>query len=114
MGTMHRGFHKYASMISGALGERIQLDVQLNAQVEAGASLRGSEYFSVGNRDFVGICIRLALVEALFEEEKPFVILDDPFVNLDDTRVDNVKRLLHRLGEEYQVLYLVCHSSRAE
>ncbi len=112
MGTMRRGFFKYASLIGGALDGHIHLDIQLNAQMEAGAALRGSEFFSAGDRDFVGICIRLALIEALFEEEKPFVILDDPFVNLDDARIDNAKKLLRKLSGEYQVLYLVCHSSR--
>ena len=80
--------------------------------MEAQGALRGSEYFSAGNRDFIGICIRLALIEALFEKEKPFLILDDPFVNLDDARISNAKLLLTEIAKEYQVIYLVCHSSR--
>ena len=112
MGAMRRGFVKYAELLGGKKAENIRLDVQLEAQVEAQGALRGSEYFSAGNRDFIGICIRLALIEALFEKEKPFLILDDPFVNLDDARISNAKLLLTEIAKEYQVIYLVCHSSR--
>ena len=113
MGTMRRGFARYASMINGRINSAIQLDVQLDAQLEVGGALKESEYFSAGNRDFIGICIRLALIDALFTQEKPFLILDDPFVNLDDSRVENARELLGEIAKEYQILYLVCHSSRA-
>lgn len=91
---------------------RSHLDVQLNAQMEVDGALKENEYFSAGNRDLIGICIRLALIDALFTEEKPFLILDDPFVNLDDYRVENARKLLAEIAKEYQVVYLVCHSSR--
>ncbi len=113
MGNMRRGFVKYASRMGQDLAHQIQLDIQLEAQLAVGGSLKGSESFSAGNRDFIGICIRLALVEALFETEKPFIILDDPFVNLDDHKVENAKRLLTEIAEDYQIIYLVCHSSRS-
>lgn len=112
MGAMREGFQKYAALINGKKAIDIRLDVQLDAQRAVGGSLKGSEYFSTGNRDFIGICIRLALIEALFEEEKPFIILDDPFVNLDDEKVENARKLLQEIAKEYQVIYLVCHSSR--
>ena len=112
MGAMQRGFSRYAAMLGGETEDEIHLDVQLAAQLEAGGALRGDEYFSTGNRDFIGICIRLALVDALFTQEKPFLILDDPFVNLDDSRVENARKLLAKIAENYQVVYLVCHSSR--
>lgn len=112
MGAMRRGFSKYAAMLGGQEGSEIHLDVQLDAQMEVGGALKGSEYFSTGNRDFIGICIRLALIDALFTQEKPFLILDDPFVNLDDCKVENARRLLTEIVKEYQVVYLVCHSSR--
>lgn len=112
MGAMQKGFQKYAALMNGGKTKDIRLDVQLDAQKSVGGSLKGSEYFSTGNRDFIGICIRLALIDALFEEEKPFIILDDPFVNLDDEKVKNARSLLQEIAKEYQLIYLVCHSSR--
>lgn len=112
MGAMQKGFQKYAALMNSGENLDIRLDVQLDAQRAVGGAFKGSEYFSTGNRDFIGICIRLALIDALFEEEKPFIILDDPFVNLDDEKVKNAKQLLQEIGKEYQIIYLVCHSSR--
>lgn len=112
MGAMQKGFQKYAALMNGGKSKDIRLDVRLDAQKSVGGSLKGSEYFSTGNRDFIGICIRFALIDALFEEEKPFIILDDPFVNLDDEKVKNARNLLKEIAGEYQIIYLVCHSSR--
>lgn len=57
--------------------------------------------------------MRLALVEALFREEKPFLIFDDPFVNLDDIHMQYALEQINEISKEYQVLYFVCHSSRS-
>ena len=85
------------------------LDVQLERQGEA----RELGYFSAGQMDAVMLCMRFALVDALFTGEKPFVILDDPFVNLDDAHTAQALELLRKLAGDRQVIYLVCHSSRA-
>ena len=65
-----------------------------------------------GQSDIITLCMRLALVDALFKETKPFVILDDPFVNLDDTYTERALKLLENIGTDHQVIYLVCNSSR--
>ena len=56
---------------------------------------------------------RLALIDNMYAEEKPFLILDDPFVNLDDAHTERALKLVERIAGEYQVLYLVCNSSRS-
>ena len=58
------------------------------------------------------ICKRFALTDILFTGEKPFIILDDPFSDLDDDKVAAAVALIKRLAEEYQILYFVCHESR--
>ena len=58
------------------------------------------------------LCMHLALVDALFKEEPVFVILDDPFVNLDDDRTAQALKLLEKLSQRRQILYMTCHSSR--
>ena len=56
--------------------------------------------------------MRLSLVDALFGDEKPFLILDDPFVNLDENRTKGAMRFLTEIAKEYQVIYFTCHGSR--
>jgi uncharacterized protein YhaN len=48
----------------------------------------------------------------MFEGERPFLILDDPFTNLDDDTIERATALIRRVAERYQVLYLTCHSGR--
>ena len=56
--------------------------------------------------------MRLSLVKALFKDELPFVILDDPFVNLDNEKTKKAISLLKEFSKEYQVIYFVCNDSR--
>ena len=71
------------------------------------------ESFSRGWRDAVEFCTRLSLTDALYKDsEKPFLLLDDPFVNLDDERLPAARALLESLAADYQILYFVCHKDR--
>ncbi|MBO5119287.1 hypothetical protein J6B78_05175 [Methanocorpusculum sp.] len=70
-------------------------------------------YFSTGTRDLIGLCMRFALVEAMFPEEEPFLVLDDPFVNLDEEKTKRALAFLKEAAKQYQIVYLVCHESRA-
>ncbi len=67
---------------------------------------------SRGGRDLIALCLRFAICDALFKEENPPLILDDPFINLDDDKIAAAMKLLEKISEERQILYLSCHSSR--
>lgn len=54
----------------------------------------------------------MALVDALFKDIKPPIILDDSFVNLDDNKVEKALNLLKDISKEKQFLYFACHNSR--
>ena len=84
------------------------IDVQIKEQGE----MRESKWLSAGYQDLLGVCMRLALVDAMYPGEKPFLILDDPFVNLDEDKIVHGRDLLNRISEEYQILYFTCHHSR--
>lgn len=112
MERMRQGFKKYMGMLDEETAARLQLDVELTPGEEALGSLRSQEYMSVGLREFAGICTRLALVDAMYEEEKPFLVMDDPFVNLDEGKLTRARDLLEELSREYQIIYFTCHGSR--
>lgn len=96
-------FYPQKALVLTAEGE-VRLD-------EAGA-LREGAYYSAGMRAALGICIRLALVETLFEREKPVLVLDDPFVDMDEENLSLARAFLSALKQEYQIVYLTCHESR--
>ncbi len=56
--------------------------------------------------------MRLALIDCLYPDEKPFVIFDDPFINLDDEKLDICKNLMKNIANSYQLIYFTCHESR--
>ena len=73
---------------------------------------RDPSLMSEGSRDLISLCRRMAMIDAMYPEEKPFLVLDDPFSNLDDERLKGGLRFLHSASLEYQIIYLTCHKSR--
>lgn len=115
------GFEKYVALLgdkdlaksmAGHL-DSVQTDIDLNVQITAYGEKKELGYFSTGTKDLMGLCMRFALVDAMFSEELPFLVLDDPFVNLDKEKTERAVNFLKEAAEHYQILYLVCHESRA-
>ena len=92
--------------------ECFTLDMDLSIQMDYRGSVKASEYFSSGYQDLLAVCARLALVDILYKNEMPFILLDDSFVNLDEPRMEQAKRLLRELARSRQVVYFTCHESR--
>ena len=89
-----------------------QIQAEEKHKYEILGQLRDGRTMSAGYKDLIGICMRFALVDAMYPGEKPFLILDDPFVNLDDEKLARGRRLLAVLSQDYQVIYFTCHGSR--
>lgn len=106
------GYNKYCGKLANAVITKPVFDSNLKLSFECEGEVKDFEFFSEGYKDVADVCSRLALVEALYEDEKPMLIFDDPFVNLDDEKLINAKKLLKEVANDYQVIYLVCHSSR--
>lgn len=109
---MKSGLKKYLKLITGIEFENLHLDTDFNVAFDEYGKIRELDFYSKGYKNIVDICLRLALIDALFDKQKPFVILDDPFINFDEKKVQNTKTFLNELAKEYQVIYFTCHSSR--
>ncbi len=103
--------NKYLKLIDGKTNANIDLDLTVTIQEKGGE--KSTEYYSKGYQNLFEICKRFALTDVLFKGEKPFIILDDPFFNLDDEKVDGALKLTQDLANEYQIIYFVCHGSRS-
>ena len=112
LGTIEARFGDYLSQLEEVSGEICLIDTDLQIRLERFGNARELAYFSAGQTDLVMLCMRLALVDALFREQEVFIILDDPFVNLDDAHTMQAQKLLQKLATRRQILYLTCHSSR--
>lgn len=69
-------------------------------------------YYSKGYQQIVMLCMRFALIDCLYVNEKPFVVLDDPLVNFDDNKIQLVIKLLKDISKNIQIVYFTCHESR--
>ncbi|MCD8391377.1 MAG: AAA family ATPase [Firmicutes bacterium] len=102
-----KGFRKYYNIIGGDT-ERFHMDANIKITVDEAGMQRDVKFFSSGTKSLIGICMRMALVEAMYEGEKPPLIFDDPFVFLDGGHFKAAKTLLDEISKEYQVLYFTC------
>lgn len=105
-------FSYYSGIIERALGEKIYMDAEFNLRFEHGGQQRSEEHLSTGQRTVCAFCFRMALIDNMYAEEKPFLILDDPFTGLDGAHFAKVKEVLASLSEKMQLIYFTCHESR--
>ncbi len=107
-----RAFRKYLGIMEETAADRFKVDADAHVTVEQFGLQRESSLLSAGYRDMTGVCLRIALADAMYPDEKPPLILDDPFTNLDDGRMTASRLLLRSVSETYQVIYFTCSASR--
>ena len=112
MQPIMNAFWKYISILSKENDNKYRINSQAEVTVEEKGMQRSIKFLSEGYKDMIGVCMRMALVDAMYQEEKPFIIFDDPFVNLDDVRIEGGMEFLRKVSVEYQMIYFTCHSSR--
>ena len=99
-------------LMDGQLGQ-VLMDNDLNLLIDEKGKAREAELFSTGTYECMMLCMRMALIEALFTDEQPFLVLDDPFANLDDRHTQRALDMVKRIAQKHQIIYLVCNSSRS-
>ena len=107
---LQQSLDKYLTYIDGKNNAKIDVDLKLT--INENGVTKEVDYYSKGYQNLYDICKRFALTDVLFTGEKPFIILDDPFYNLDDEKLNKALELIKNLSQEYQIIYLVCHESR--
>ena len=104
-------FDKYYAMLAGD-EKKFTIDANLNVTYLEQGAPRIPDTLSEGYQDLVGLCRRVAMADAMYTAEKPFLVLDDPFVNLDDRKLKGAAEFIKKISEEYQVLYFTCQTAR--
>ena len=106
-------FETYSRALEKTLGEKISMGENFRISFERAGEYRSDGHLSAGQRAVCMLCFRLALVDNVFEGEKPFIIMDDPFVSLDEAHMQKVRGLMKSLSADKQIIYFCCHESRA-
>ena len=111
MQDMIKNFDDYMKLIDNS-EMSTNIDIKLDVKVDVNGSQKEIKYFSAGYKDLVYICMRFSLIQTLFKNEAPFVVLDDPFVNLDEEKTKKALDVISTISQKYQIIYFVCNSSR--
>lgn len=117
MEPLQTGLQKYLTMLQRTANRDfdisgVQLDMDLSVRILCQGSSRERNYFSRGYQDMAELCARFALLDVLYREEQPMLILDDPFTNFDEEKAGYAMELLRYLAGERQIIYYTCHESR--
>ncbi len=105
-------FLYYAEIIERALGEKVVMTKNFELRFERNGMERSEKHLSSGQRSICALCFRLALIKNMYRGQLPFLILDDPFVGLDEAHMSRVREVLRSLCKDMQMVYFTCHESR--
>lgn len=108
---MRDSINKYVSLFFEN-GNEYNIDVNFKFQFVTESGVKEIDRYSIGYQTIVNLCMRLALIDCLYPKEKPFIILDDPFVNFDDEKLELSRGLIKSISKKYQIVYYTCHISR--
>ena len=106
-------FSAYAQLLEGVLDEKVSMDSDYRVRFERGGEERSDKHFSAGERSLCALCLRLALIDNMYPTEQPFIVMDDPFVHLDETHIQSTVGLVNELAKDRQIIYFCCHESRS-
>lgn len=105
-------FLNYSQALEKALGEKVSMDKEFRVYFERSGENRSDAHLSAGQKSLCALCVRLALIDNMYKGERPFIIMDDPFVHLDAEHMQRARALLSLLAKDRQIIYFCCHSSR--
>ncbi len=70
--------------------QALNVTTELSLTTDNGETVKSAEYLSAGARATAYICLRLALLKAVYNDTLPPIIFDDAFVRLDKTRIEQI------------------------
>ncbi|MBQ2325364.1 MAG: hypothetical protein II377_03845, partial [Clostridia bacterium] len=105
--SRHAG--KYMAEVTDGKYGKVSFDTSLTMSYETVSGTKHSDYMSAGTRDSAYMCLRLALINLIYSETRPPLVLDDAFVRLDGERLENMLALVETVAGEGQVFVFSCH-----
>lgn len=105
---------KLLSDISSGRWQQVSISDKFMLTMSEQGVLRDIKYFSCGTRELVLFCYRVALSIKLYGDKLPLLLVDDAFVNLDDSKFSLAMKVLDNLATRAntQIVYVSCHNAR--
>lgn len=102
----------YMSMLTNKKYVNMGIDENYSMSAKSEESgVRGVELLSAGTKDSAYLSLRIALLEVIFKDDHPFLVLDEALAQLDDKRAEAALRMLASYcNEGGQCLLFTCHT----
>ena len=106
------------SFISGMTDNRykeIKIDESLpTGFVREDGNIVETDLLSTGTLDVLGLALRLSMANYFLKEKEAFLVMDDPFVDMDPGRQSNAANLLKEYSKTKQLIIFTCHPTHAD
>ena len=106
-----RAFESYLHTLG--VKATLKLDNDFNIMCQDGGGMRAYEAYSKGRRELYSFALRLAVIDSLFCDITPPIIIDDAFASYDDESLALAARLLLKISQGRQIIYLTPSHARA-
>lgn len=105
-------FDYYSKLLGDLLKVKIEMGRKFDIVLNVDGKLKSDEHLSSGQRSICALCFRLALLDNIYGGSLPFIVMDDPFVALDENNLKATIEMLKKLSKDKQIIYFSCHPSR--
>ena len=107
-------FDGYFSHITGRRYEESRFEDELPAGIVRGdGKVLSYDQLSGGTRDGFALALRLAMAGYFLEEKGGFLLMDDPFVDMDDQHRVDAAAVLRGFSQRAQTIVFTCHPDHA-
>jgi uncharacterized protein YhaN len=106
---------RYLEKITGGKYSQIGISADITKlAIESENATHHIDSFSKGTRDAVYIALRLALIKFISKSNAVPLVFDEALSQFDDTRAENMLRMLNAYCSDGQCLLFTCHRREAE
>ena len=106
------------SFISNMTNHRYK-QIKINESLPTGfvrsdGNIVETDLLSTGTLDVLGLALRLSMANYFLKEQEAFLVMDDPFVDMDPGRQSNAANLLKEYSKTKQLIIFTCHPTHAD
>jgi len=95
--------------------EQIKIDESLpTGFLRSDGNVVETDLLSTGTLDVLGLALRLSMANYFIKEQEAFLVMDDPFVDMDPGRQSNAAILLKEYSKTKQLIVFTCHPMHAD
>ena len=95
--------------------EEIKIDESLpTGFVRSDGNIIETDLLSTGTLDVLGLALRLSMANYFLKKQEAFLVMDDPFVDMDPGRQSNAANLLKEYSKTKQLIIFTCHPTHAD